>query len=83
MPTSFHVVRNILSDTPTAHRDGFDVTVYLPSGKLLVRGDMIAYDADIDAALVKLDTSRKLPFIANVLPLAESPKCRSGTRCAP
>ncbi|MEC9048064.1 MAG: trypsin-like peptidase domain-containing protein [Planctomycetota bacterium] len=70
--TSFHVVRNILSDTPTAHRDGFDVTVYLPSGKLLVRGDMIAHDADIDAALVKLDTSRKLPFVANVLPLAES-----------
>lgn len=70
--TSFHVVRNILSDTPSAHHDGFEVTIYLPSGELLVRGDMVAHNPDIDAALVKLDTGRVLPFVANVLPRAET-----------
>lgn len=70
--TSFHVVRNILSDTPSAHHDGFEVTIYLPSGELLVRGDMVAHNPDIDAALVKLDTGRVLPFVANVLPREET-----------
>ena len=70
--TSFHVVRNILSDTPSALHDGFEVTIYLPSGELLVRGDMVAHNPDIDAALVKLDTGRVLPFVANVLPRAET-----------
>jgi RNase P/RNase MRP subunit p29 len=40
--TSYHVVRNILADTPRAAKDGFDVTVYLPGEKLTVKGKMVA-----------------------------------------
>jgi S1-C subfamily serine protease len=65
--TSYHVVRNILADTPKAQHDGFDVTVYLPGEKLVLKGRMIASQPKIDAALVRLATDRKLPFVANVL----------------
>ncbi|MEO6594636.1 MAG: trypsin-like peptidase domain-containing protein [Planctomycetota bacterium] len=70
--TSYHVVRNILADTPKAQHDGFDVTVYLPGERLIVKGKMVASQAKIDAALVQLATDRKLPFVANVLPHAET-----------
>lgn len=70
--TSFHVVRNILADTPKAQRDGFDVTVYLVGERLDVKGRMIASNPKIDAALVKLDTEQRLPHVANVLPRTES-----------
>lgn len=66
--TSHHVVRNILADTPRAKRDGFDVTIYLPGEKLVVKGRMVASRSKIDAALVCLATDRKLPNVANVLP---------------
>ncbi|MCK5945374.1 MAG: hypothetical protein KAI24_25515, partial [Planctomycetes bacterium] len=48
--TSYHVVRNILADTPSARRKGFDVTVYLPDGNLTVKGRMVANEPKIDAA---------------------------------
>lgn len=70
--TSYHVVRNILADTPKAQADGFDVTVYLPGERLTVKGRMVASQAKIDAALVRLFTDRKLPFVANVLPRGET-----------
>lgn len=70
--TSFHVVRNILADTPKAQADGFDVTVYLPGEKLVVKGRMVAHQQKIDAALVALETERALPFVASVLPLAQA-----------
>lgn len=70
--TSHHVVRNILADTPRAARDGFDVTVYLPNEKFVVKGRMIASQPKIDAALVRLFTDRKLPNVANVLPREDS-----------
>jgi len=70
--TAFHVVRNILADTPKAAQDGFDVTIYLPGEKLIVKGRMVASQPKIDAALVRLSTDRKLPFVANVLPRKES-----------
>lgn len=66
--TAYHVVRNILADTPKAAQDGFDVTVYLPGDKLVVKGRMVASKPTIDAALVRLATDRRLPFVANVLP---------------
>lgn len=65
--TSYHVVRNILADTPKAQHDGFDVTIYLPGEKLVVKGRMVSNLPKIDAALVRLFTDRKLPFVANVL----------------
>ncbi|MCU0862165.1 MAG: trypsin-like peptidase domain-containing protein [Planctomycetes bacterium] len=71
--TSYHVVRNILADTPKAQHEGFEVTVYLPGDKLVVKGKMIAHQAKIDAALVQLFTDRTLPFVANVLPRNEAP----------
>jgi len=70
--TSYHVVRNILADTPRARRQGFDVTVYLPGENLIVKGHMVANEPKIDAALVRLETSRKLPNVANVLPRNET-----------
>ena len=74
--TSYHVVRNILADTPRAKHTGFDVTVYLPTEKLIVKGRMVASEPKIDAALVKLDTERKLPNVANVLPRDETDQVR-------
>ncbi|MFY9345167.1 MAG: serine protease [Planctomycetota bacterium] len=70
--TSYHVVRNILADTPKAAQDGFDVTIYLPGEKLTVKGRMVSNQPKIDAALVRVATDRKLPFVANVLPLADA-----------
>lgn len=70
--TSYHVVRNIMADTPKAQHDGFDVTVYLPGEKLVVKGRMVSSQPKIDAALVRLATDRKLPFVANVLPRNET-----------
>ncbi len=70
--TSYHVVRNILADTPGAKKTGFDVTVYLPDENLIARGRMVASEPNIDAALVQLETERKLPNVANVLPRTET-----------
>jgi S1-C subfamily serine protease len=70
--TSYHVVRNILADTPKAQNDGFDVTVYLPGDKLIAKGKMVASQPKIDAALVRIFTDKKLPFVANVLPRDET-----------
>lgn len=70
--TSFHVVRNILADTPKAQHDGFDVTIYLPGEKLTVKGKMVSSHPKIDAALVRVFTDRRLPFVANVLPRGET-----------
>ncbi|MGE3173933.1 MAG: trypsin-like peptidase domain-containing protein [Planctomycetota bacterium] len=70
--TSYHVVRNILADTPKAAKDGFPVTIYLPDGKVDVKGKMVASEPKIDAALVLLETDRRFPFVANVLPRDEA-----------
>lgn len=69
--TAHHVVRNILADTPKAAHEGFDVTVYLPGERLTVKGRMVASEPKIDAALVRLETDRQVPFVANVLPRTE------------
>ncbi len=66
--TSYHVVRNILSDTARAAKEGFDVTIYLPGERLTVKGKMVANQPRIDAALVRVFTDRQLPYVANVLP---------------
>jgi S1-C subfamily serine protease len=70
--TSFHVVRNILADTPKASKEGFQVTIYLPDGKVDVKGHMVASQPKIDAALVQLQTDRRFPNVANVLPPGEA-----------
>lgn len=74
--TSYHVVRNILADTPRAAKEGFDVTVYLPGEKLTVKGKMVASQQKIDAALVRVFTDRKLPNVANLLPRSEASQVR-------
>jgi len=66
--TSYHVVRNILADTPKARQDGFEVTLYGGDAKQVVTGDMIAHNARIDAAVVKLRSTAIHPHVANVLP---------------
>lgn len=70
--TSYHVVRNILADTPRAAKEGFKVTVYLPGEKVDVKGMMIAGNAKIDAAMVQLQTDRRFTAVANVLPRDEA-----------
>lgn len=70
--TSYHVVRNILADTPRAVKEGFQVTVYLGTEKVDVKGKMISSAPKIDAALVQLSTERQFPNVANVLPRAQS-----------
>ncbi|MBM3973570.1 MAG: hypothetical protein FJ301_05665 [Planctomycetes bacterium] len=70
--TSYHVVRNILADTPKAHAEGFDVTVYLPGERFVVKGRMVAHQVKIDAALIQLESERKLPFVAVALPRAQA-----------
>jgi len=70
--TSFHVVRNILADSPKAASDGFSVTIYLPGEKVDVKGKMVASQPKIDAALVQLQTDRRFPFVANVVARADS-----------
>ena len=66
--TSFHVIRNILADSPSARRDGIAVTIYQGSGKVELRGDMMAHDEKIDAALMKLRTEDVFPGVARVMP---------------
>jgi S1-C subfamily serine protease len=81
--TSNHVVRNILADTARAAAEGFDVTVYLPGEKLVVKGKMVCNQQKIDAALVRLYTDRKLPNTANVLPRGEASQVKVWDRvCA-
>lgn len=70
--TSYHVVRNILADTPRAAKEGFQVTVYLGGEKVDVKGKMISSQPKIDAALVQLITNRQFPNVANVLPRAQA-----------
>jgi len=64
--TSYHVIRNILADTPRAKREGLSITLYMDKGKREVRGDMVAHQALIDAALVKLRTKERFTNIARV-----------------
>jgi len=66
--TAYHVVRNILADTPRAQKEGFSVTVYVDGEKVEVKGKMVASAPKIDAALVQLLTTRTFPNVANVLP---------------
>ena len=67
--TSYHVVRNILSDLPRSQKKkGIDVTIYLGDKKVDVKGKMEIYNATIDAALVKLQTDQVFPNVARTLP---------------
>ena len=60
------MIRNILADTPRAKRDGLAITIYLQDGKKEVRGDMVAHETKIDAALIKLRTEVKFSNLARV-----------------
>ncbi|MEM7199270.1 MAG: trypsin-like peptidase domain-containing protein [Planctomycetota bacterium] len=64
--TSYHVVRNILADTPSARRMGVSLTIYTADGKVEQRADMISHDAKIDAALLRLRGERQFTNVARV-----------------
>jgi S1-C subfamily serine protease len=73
--TSYHVVRNIFADTPAAKKDGVRISIYNagPKGeKVEVRGDLVAHDARIDAALLKLRSTDIYPNVARVLSREEA-----------
>ncbi|MCC6783324.1 MAG: trypsin-like peptidase domain-containing protein [Planctomycetes bacterium] len=66
--TAYHVVRNILTDSPESQREGIAVTLYDPSGKVETRGELVAFDKDLDSALLRLRTDRQFSHVARVLP---------------
>jgi S1-C subfamily serine protease len=70
--TSYHVVRNILTDTPSAKKDGVQTTIYRAENRRDVRADMILHEAGIDAALLKLRSDEVWPDLARVLAVGDS-----------
>ncbi|MCA8944022.1 MAG: trypsin-like peptidase domain-containing protein [Planctomycetes bacterium] len=66
--TSYHVVRNILADTPRARTEGVEVTIYIGDERRIVRGHMVAHDVEIDAALIELDTDEVFASVARLIP---------------
>ena len=65
--TSYHVVRNIMADSPSTKRKGIAVTIYAPDGPVEERADMTCHDARIDAALLKLRSTRIYENLARTL----------------
>ncbi len=65
--TSYHVVRNIFADTPSAKEDGIAVSFFGTQATEDL-ADMVSYDEKIDAALLKLRSSVVYPRVATVLP---------------
>ncbi len=76
--TSFHVVRNILADTPRAKRDGISVTIYdrVLDKKEELFCDMVSHDSKIDAALLKLRSTKRFTNIARVISKRAARKIR-------
>lgn len=70
--TSYHVVRNILTDTPAAKKDGVQATIYLDNERREARADMVLFEARIDAALLKLRGDETWPNLARVLSTAQT-----------
>lgn len=67
--TSYHVVRNILADSPRAKTEGIDITIYKAGAEnSVVKGRMISYDVEIDVALLELETDEVFGRVARVLP---------------
>ena len=74
--TSYHVVRNILADSPSAKRNGISVTIYAKDGKLEERADLVSQDERIDAALLKLRTDDVYSNLARIIPLDRADEVR-------
>jgi S1-C subfamily serine protease len=75
--TAYHVVRNILADSPRAVREGIAVTVYTEQdGRVEVRADLVAHEHEIDAALLRVRDDRVFDSVAHVLPRHEFPRVR-------
>ena len=66
--TSYHVVRNILADSPRAKTEGIPITFYRGEEQVQVRADVVSYDEAIDAALLKLRSDETFEPVARVLP---------------
>ena len=74
--TSYHVIRNILADTRSARRDGISVTIYLKSGPVEDRADMVSHDERIDAALLKMRSAKKYQGVARAVSRTASHRVR-------
>ena len=74
--TAYHVVRNILNDTPNARAGGIPVTVYTPEGRVEVRAELVSSERALDVALLELDTDRTFDQVAKVLPREASDAVR-------
>ncbi|MGA1605597.1 MAG: trypsin-like peptidase domain-containing protein [Planctomycetota bacterium] len=74
--TAYHVVRNILNDTPHARTDGIPVTVYTADGRVEVRARLLSSQRALDVALLDLDTDQTFDHVASVLPREASGSVR-------
>lgn len=74
--TANHVVRNILADTPKAEAEGFDVTIYLPEGNVVTKGQLVTGNSRIDSALVRLEGDRVYPYVALAQPEQKGERVR-------
>ncbi|MGE0144741.1 MAG: trypsin-like peptidase domain-containing protein [Planctomycetota bacterium] len=70
--TAYHVVRNILADTPRAQSEGLPITIYEEGSKYETRGDLVAFDKDLDTAVLRLRTERQFHHVAKVLTRSEA-----------
>lgn len=66
--TAYHVVRNILADSPRTRTDGIPVTIYTTNDRIDVKGFLIASQKELDTAVVELRTDQLFPNVAHVLP---------------
>jgi S1-C subfamily serine protease len=66
--TSWHVVRNILADTPRAKTEGISVTIYREDEEVEVFGDEVGHDETIDIAMLKLRSDEIFENTAAVMP---------------
>jgi S1-C subfamily serine protease len=66
--TAYHVVRNILNDTPHSRAEGIPVTVYTPDGRVEVRAGLVSSQRALDVALLELHTDQTFDQVARVLP---------------
>ncbi|MCA8955139.1 MAG: trypsin-like peptidase domain-containing protein [Planctomycetes bacterium] len=70
--TSYHVVRNILADTPRAKKEGLAITIYGDEGKIEAKGDMVLHNPTIDAALIKVRGNQKVSKVARIMSEADA-----------
>jgi S1-C subfamily serine protease len=66
--SSYHVVRNILAESPTARDKGVKVVLYPDGTPVEETADMLAHDEGSDLVLLRLRGTRKYADVAKIFP---------------